>query len=266
MKKLLIALVLMLSCRMAHAVAPIRYVQISTGTLTRQTGTAVVAGINASTGTVSSMTITGVLLDANLSAGTSAYVYTSRGSSLAPQWLPSGSVGGSSGQIQYNNSGSFEGFPSQVTISSITISTTTAICGTPTNDSAAVGYYGEFMSSATPSAGVSAGANNQFADFVSVTLTPGDWDVSGCVQWIPGSTMTEADIAISSTSGNSGAGLIKGVNYFIQTFTSDANYRSNFIPPFRVSLSVTTTYFLKTQSNYGGAPTINCQIFARRKR
>lgn len=62
---------------------------------------------------LSTLTVTTQLKDSGLSAGTSGYIFTSRGSSLGPQWLPSsggaGTPGGSSGQLQYNNSGAFGG-------------------------------------------------------------------------------------------------------------------------------------------------------------
>ncbi len=43
---------------MAHAFSPVRNVQISTNTLTRQSGTAVIAGVDVSTATISSATVT----------------------------------------------------------------------------------------------------------------------------------------------------------------------------------------------------------------
>jgi hypothetical protein len=49
----------------ARAFSPVRYVQISTNTLTRQTGTAVVAGVNVSTITASSATFSGGLAMSN---------------------------------------------------------------------------------------------------------------------------------------------------------------------------------------------------------
>jgi hypothetical protein len=54
--------VIALAPSLAHAFSAVRQVQISTNTLTRQTGTAVVAGIDVSTATISSGTITNATL------------------------------------------------------------------------------------------------------------------------------------------------------------------------------------------------------------
>lgn len=65
---------------------------------------------------ISTLTVNKQLKDSTLSAGTSGYILTSRGTSAGPQWLPatasggSGTPGGTPGQIQYNNTGSFGGF------------------------------------------------------------------------------------------------------------------------------------------------------------
>ncbi len=63
MRKLLAVLAIVCAPVVSHAFSPVRYVQISTNTLTRQTGTEVIAGSNISTATISSATIS------NLSVG-----------------------------------------------------------------------------------------------------------------------------------------------------------------------------------------------------
>lgn len=65
MRKLLAALVAILVPSLAHAFSPVRYVQISTNTLTRQSGTAVFTGLNVSTETISTSTVTNLTVSSN---------------------------------------------------------------------------------------------------------------------------------------------------------------------------------------------------------
>lgn len=53
-----------------HAFSPVRYVQISTNTLSRQTGTAVIAGLDVSTQTVSSSTVSNATISAAIISST----------------------------------------------------------------------------------------------------------------------------------------------------------------------------------------------------
>jgi hypothetical protein len=55
-------------------------------------------------------------------------------------------------------------------------STGAAIAGTNTNDSAAAGYVGEYVSSAVTATNY--GATGVWGDLTSISLTAGDWDVT----------------------------------------------------------------------------------------
>ena len=141
--------------------------------------------------------------------------------------------------------------------------------GTTTNDSAAAGYIGEVMRAAVlDSAAVSSTGSTQLFDVTSISLTAGDWDVSGIVQFLAnGATVTVARMGISATTGNSATGLVFGDNYLscpIPTATDDSN---GTVPNFRVSLTGTTTYYLKAQMTYAVAtPKAYGRISARRVR
>jgi hypothetical protein len=142
--------------------------------------------------------------------------------------------------------------------------------GTQTNDSAATGYVGEYIESK------SAAANNfpatgAVGDATSISLTPGDWDVSVLTAAIPGpsTTFTYHNCGTSTTSGNSGTGLNQGENWSgtLANTTTNSSMIGCAVPSFRVSLSATTTYYLKVQAAYtGSSPTYGYRISARRVR
>jgi len=145
-------------------------------------------------------------------------------------------------------------------------STGAAIAGTNTNDSAAAGYVGEYVSSAVTATNY--GATNVWGDLTSISLTAGDWDVTAVAFInVNGATMTYADTGISVTSGNSSTGLVFGDNYLeinaVPTFNTGIS-----IPAYRISIASTTTVYLKYRAGYsaGGPPTAAGRLSARRVR
>lgn len=147
--------------------------------------------------------------------------------------------------------------------------------GTATNDSATAGNIGEqiIANLATGSAvSLSTGAA---ANVISISLTAGDWDVSGCIVFKPGATtsITILGAAISGTTGAVPAviGQNSGNDFLVQdstaAFVPGANDDSVVIPPIRVSLSGTTTTFLVAKATFS-ISTLNAygQIRARRVR
>lgn len=127
------------------------------------------------------------------------------------------------------------------------------VVGTTTNNSAAVGFVGEYISSAvsTPTLYPTSG---QFGDLASVSLTAGDWILSGNIrQAANGATITDNFIGISVTAGNSSTGLTNGTNSF-DTLPATATVDScASIPSYRQSLSGTTTVYLKYSATYSVA-------------
>lgn len=92
-KKLLAtSLLLVASLNVAHAFSPVRYVQISTNTLTRQSGTAVIAGVDVSTMTVSSATITNMTVTGTVSSITISSVTISTITSVSSATISNLSV------------------------------------------------------------------------------------------------------------------------------------------------------------------------------
>lgn len=138
--------------------------------------------------------------------------------------------------------------------------------GTATNDSAPAGNYGEYTSSVTASASVA--TSGQFGNAGQVSLTPGDWDVTGvCEISANGATVTQAQMAISTNSGNTTTDHVDGDNQRSIAVPIATNGAGGSIPAYRKSLSATTTLFVKVKSTYTVAtPTRACRISARRAR
>jgi hypothetical protein len=114
------------------------------------------------------------------------------------------------------------------------------ITGTTTNNNAAVGYIGEFVSSLVQN--VTVVASGTGTNLTSISLTAGDWDITG-VLTLYGSGNRSFGISISTTSGvfNSGS---RGLNFTWGAGDTTAGVGSVSIPRIRASLSSTTTYYL----------------------
>jgi hypothetical protein len=141
------------------------------------------------------------------------------------------------------------------------------IRGTVTSDNAVAGMVGEYVSAAQAQTNTS--TTNAWSDITSISLTPGDWDVSGTVEYNlnTGTSVTNPRIGISTTSGNSSTGLTQGSTYIeFQPPTAGSN-SSMSIPAIRMSLSATTTVYLKGLVTFsGGQPRYSGAIHARRVR
>jgi len=152
------------------------------------------------------------------------------------------------------------GTTSDVTFGSVTFSPTTkGIVGTPTNDNAAAGKVGEFVTSQVSS--VSAGTTGSVKDVTSISLTAGDWDVEGNVH-MTATTISSFICWISSASATAPA---TGLYNYINPVGTSAEAGMN-APFIRFSLSGTTTIYLSAQAGFTGTGTYYGGIFARRVR
>ncbi|MBI5692584.1 MAG: hypothetical protein HZC55_21085 [Verrucomicrobia bacterium] len=140
-----------------------------------------------------------------------------------------------------------------------------AIKGTTSNDNAAPGDAGEFISSTLAFASRIAVTTGTAANITSVVLTAGDWDVDGVVSvGATGATMSY----IAGGSSTVSAGLIE--HQFTQLYTPSvsASVTSKApIPITRYSLSATTTVYLVIECGFS-AGTVEAygRIRARRIR
>lgn len=147
--------------------------------------------------------------------------------------------------------------------------TTGGIIGTTTNDNAGAGTVGEIITSGVIGF-TNVTTSNQAADLTSISLTAGDWDVSlnGWMQ-TNGGTWSEAGMWIGTTVGNSFTEFTSdrtSVFLFANTATVVINW-SHSVASFRMSLSGTTTVYLKYYALYSaGTPRGSGRISARRVR
>jgi hypothetical protein len=159
---------------------------------------------------------------------------------------------------------------SNVTFGSVTFNPTTkGIVGTPTNNNAAAGFVGEFISSTIASGSAVPILNATPTDLTFVDLTAGDWNVwgnitylqapttsvLGTVAWTSSTSATLPDVSLTNAT------LIGGVVGGAGSFTG------NNAPFHRYSLSITTRVFLTGIANFTVSTMTMCGgIFARRVR
>lgn len=123
--------------------------------------------------------------------------------------------------------------------------------GTSTNDNASAGNVGEFVTATLASAG-SALTTATALTLVSISLTAGDWDISGVVDFLPAAATSVTQLAasvslttnvLSGQAGGAGLGTDPTVliNQAVNVPTAQVGVP---IPPVRLSIAVTTTVFL----------------------
>lgn len=155
-----------------------------------------------------------------------------------------------------------------LTMPSITFNTTTGIVGTTTNDNAAAGSVGQFVSSVISSASAVSLTTLTAANVTSISLTAGDWDITGNITFIlgTGTSVNEVDAWSSSTSATApDVSLINILSFPAGSVISDSIGLS--IPSIRVSISSTTTIYLSCITIFAVSTLKACGgIYARRRR
>jgi Pectate lyase superfamily protein len=151
----------------------------------------------------------------------------------------------------------------------ITPAATIGIVGTTTNDNAQAGSIGEYVSSTVLVGSAVSLTTATSANITSISLTAGDWDVSGSVIFVPAATTTVT--ALNGGIGTTTATLptVPPLARFAEIWTSytpnSTLYRG--VATIRQSLSGTTTVYLVTQSSFGTSTmTAYGHIAARRVR
>lgn len=172
---------------------------------------------------------------------------------------PGGTLQYTSATHLFNCAASGSGTVTSVTCNGVAI-TTSGVCstigqvpGTATNDNAAAGFVGEYNSSIVLAGSAVSLVTNVAKDITTLTLTAGDWDVSGiCVNQPNPATTTSAMICNITTTANtlnnapSDGGAISFSTIAIgaglqQSLTTDVA---------RVSISGSTTYHLVMQATF----------------
>lgn len=144
-----------------------------------------------------------------------------------------------------------------------------AIVGTTTNDSAAAGDVGEYVSSSVAIGSAISLSTGVAANVTSISLSAGDWDVSGAVHFVPTATTSISFEAagVNSTSATFGAVGTYAQRVQAASVSGSTTGDAYTIPRTRFSLTGTTTIYLVAQGNFS-ASTLKAagQISARRVR
>lgn len=145
------------------------------------------------------------------------------------------------------------------------------ISGVTDASSAGSGLVGEMINS-NISTYTNYSTTATYQAITSITLTPGDWDLSAFFTLSTNSstvtTSANAMFVISTTSA-SASGATEGFNiaYIPQAALLGASRQSGSINPYRVTISSSTTYYLNTQATFTlGNPQFVGNLRARRVR
>lgn len=129
-----------------------------------------------------------------------------------------------------------------------------SVQGTNTNDSAAAGDIGEYVTASLASGSATSITNNTAKTVTSISLTAGDWDVTGIVAYAFNgtSTVTEVDADISLVNNTYDSTLGRwATSVFASGTTLGGLSPAVTIPGVRLSLSATTTVYLIAFSSFG---------------
>lgn len=151
-------------------------------------------------------------------------------------------------------------FPQAVALSSIA-----SAVGVTDGSAAPAGFVGEELSSC--STGIAIATTP--VQLRTITLTPGDWDISG-QGYFNGAANSALILCVSTTTANctlGTGGVVRGKNEFNCFINSGTGSGSCFVPGFRASVTTTSTpYFLNGSVNSAGDSGFNGCIRARRVR
>ena len=137
--------------------------------------------------------------------------------------------------------------------------------GTTTNDSAAAGYIGEYIESVIATPGVSPTSGNPI-DVGSISLTAGDWDVSGLVVTSGSAVLTQVFAWVSATSATLPSPLSAGGFAAVNTPTAVATGTGSLVTGVaRFSLSGTTTVYLSTRATYTSTTPLTFGVIRARR-
>lgn len=161
----------------------------------------------------------------------------------------------------------------QTIYSSVTIQGQLIGKGTGTNDSAGAGFIGEYTSTSVTT-NTNFPSTTQYGDGASLSLTPGDWELTALLDAASNSsTWTVATVGISSVTGNANTNLVTGDNRMLGNWASSALTPLEvalIVPGYRVSIAAATgtqTWYLKVNAIYSaGNPQYRCRLSARRLR
>jgi hypothetical protein len=121
-----------------------------------------------------------------------------------------------------------------------------ALAGTTTNDNATAGNVGEYQGSTVTSASPVSLTNNIPANITSLSLSPGDWRVSGQVGYSFGATTSVTAMTGSLSSVSATANPPAGFQHRCAAFVPGATTFAQAIPAIRITVpaGLPVTYYL----------------------
>lgn len=143
--------------------------------------------------------------------------------------------------------------------------TTGGLIGTTAADNAGAGKVGEVITSNVALASAVSLSNNTNKDVTSISLTAGDWDVTGNIFLNASSQVMTAGLVWCNTASitKPDASLYNG---FLATTTTLGQHAAS-TPLLRVNVSGNTTVYLSTVAAFASGTVTACgTIFARRVR
>ena len=138
------------------------------------------------------------------------------------------------------------------------------VLGTATNDNAATGYVGEFISSQVLAASAISLTNTTAANITSIGLTAGDWSITGNIVFA-GSVTGSSTYQLWANTSSATAPDISLQNTILETGSFTSGTGTN-IPPLRISTAAPVTVYLSAIASFNGTLTGCGGIFARRVR
>lgn len=149
----------------------------------------------------------------------------------------------------------------------ITPSEVIGIKGTGTNNDAQAGSIGEVISSYVSS--LVAMTSGTAKNITSITLTPGDWDVTGCIGFLPAATTTTSELkgSLNTTTAafNDNAQYSFSDYYPAVVAGSSATFYKT-LPTARFSVSTNTTVYLNAKATFGVAALYHGSAIIRARR
>lgn len=132
------------------------------------------------------------------------------------------------------------------------ISATGGVKGTTTNDSATAGYVGELQSATLASGSSTSLTTNTAKTITSISLTAGDWDVSGVIYFQQQAGTTSTYLIATLTTTNNGDPVTDGRAVSFPGVAGNVADWGIPVGPFRFSLASTTTIYLSAKTGFSG--------------
>lgn len=232
--------------------------RIKVNTATAGTGTVTLGAASsnayctfAEAGIADGSTVTYVIEEGNdFEIGTG--VYTSSGTTLTRATVYLSKISGSSGTTKMTLAGA-----ATVRVDLVNegiLDLFRSFTGTATNDSAAAGKVGEYVTAALASASAVSLTTNVAANVTSISLTAGDWEVYAQIDFLPAATttvtallagITDTTAVIPASAADSRGLVIHRCASF--TPVSPIAYPVNTC---RISINSTTSIFLNAQATF----------------